>query len=201
MVDVDTIQDRLKQYFSVWGTTHINPETGIVDVDGRVELIEPISQLPVQFGKVTGGFLCNEKRLESLVGAPRTVGEQFSCRGNRLTSLEGGPKWVGGNYGCSNNQLMSLVGAPVHVGTSFQVDENPLQSLEGMPEHIGKEIWLLYDPHLPLLRLLTVKRCILSYGPVSVKEILKKYQGQGKPGAIRAAAELAKAGFKGNAKW
>jgi hypothetical protein len=34
-----------------------------------------------------------------------------------------------------------------------------------------------------------------------VNSIMNKYLGQGKPGAIKCAAELIKAGFKDNARW
>jgi hypothetical protein len=37
--------------------------------------------------------------------------------------------------------------------------------------------------------------------PQVVNEIMTKYEGQGKPGAIKAAAELIRAGYKENARW
>jgi hypothetical protein len=37
--------------------------------------------------------------------------------------------------------------------------------------------------------------------PTPIVEILNKYVGQGKSGAIKCAAELIKAGFKDNARW
>jgi hypothetical protein len=128
------------------------------------------------------------------------VGKDFSCSKNRLTTLVGGPAWVGGAYFASNNQLTSLVGAPDHVGRSLQVNTNPLTSLEGMPVELKGQIWLDYTFDLPLLRLLETKD-MMSYAPDPVRVILAKYAGQGKPGALKAAGELIKAGFKHNAKW
>lgn len=201
MVDVPTIQQLLRDHFDVYGTATIDPETGTVDVEGRVILAKPLRKFPVQFGQVSGNFSCTECGLESLQGAPHTVGLSFGCSKNRLMSLEGAPKWVGGGFFCANNQLTNLVGAPDHVGGSMQVNSNPLISLEGMPSELTGGIWLEYGRYLPLLRLLSTTGFVMSFAPDQVKEILNKYKGEGKAGAIKAAAELVKAGFKGNAKW
>jgi hypothetical protein len=201
MVDVSAIKTLLTDHFDVYGDAHIDPETGIVDVEGGVILAKPLRKFPVQFGTVTGKFTCSDNRLESLVGAPHTVGDIFGCTKNRLTSLVGGPQWVGGGFLCSLNQLTSLVGAPDHVGRSLQISDNPLKSLNGMPVELKGSIWLDYHKDLPLLRLLGVPDFMLSYAPNPVGAILDKYKSQGKPGALKAAAELIRAGFKGNARW
>jgi hypothetical protein len=97
-----------------------------VDVNGGVFITEvnELQSIPVQFGKVTGGFWCYGNKLTSLEGAPHTVGGDFSCHGNKLTSLEGGPQKVGGNFWCSDNQLTSLEGAPQTVGGTFWCSNN-----------------------------------------------------------------------------
>jgi hypothetical protein len=200
MVDVDAIQLLLKKHFDILGTVHVDPHTGVVNVEGSVVDMKPMPKMSVQFGQVTGKFVCSESRLESLVGAPHTVGKDFSCSKNRLTTLVGGPAWVGGAYFASNNQLTSLVGAPDHVGRSLQVNTNPLKSLEGMPVELKDRIWLDYTFDLPLLRLLETKD-MMSYAPDPVRVILAKYAGQGKPGALKAAAELVREGYKQNARW
>jgi len=154
MVDVAAIHDRLKKHFDIFGTVHIDPHTGVVDVEGSVGTLGIMSKLPVQFGTVTARFGCSESRLESLVGAPHTVGKEFSCNKNRLASLVGAPRSVGGGFWVNNNQLTSLEGAPDHVGTNMQCNGNPLNSLAGMPAVVKGQIWLDYDANLPLLRLL-----------------------------------------------
>lgn len=201
MVDTHSIHRLLKEHFNITGTIHVDAETGLVDVEGSVELLGRPQQLPVQFGTVTQKFNCSGARLESLAGAPHTVGKEFTCSGNRLTSLEGGPQWVGGGYWCPNNQLTNLVGAPDHVGGTMSVEGNPLKSLDGMPSELRVGIWLQYQHHLPLLRLLTAPAFVLSYAPDPVITILNTYRGQGKKAAIKAAAELIKAGYKENARW
>ena len=200
MVDVTTIHELLNEYFDVVGEVLVDPDTGVVHVQGHVKLIKRTTQLPVQFGTVYGNFSCSESRLETLAGAPQTVGIDFACGNNRLTTLVGGPRSVGGAYYASNNQLTSLVGAATHVGRSLQINTNPLKSLDGMPVVVKGRIWLDYDRDLPLLRLLEFDD-MLSYAPDPVRVILTKYAGQGKPGAIKAAGELIKAGYKANAKW
>ena len=201
MVDVAAIQELLKTHFDIIGTVHIDPHTGVVDVQGSVVDMKPMSILCVQFGTVTARFGCSECRLESLVGAPHTVGKEFTCSKNRLTSLAGAPRSVGGGFWCAHNQLTNLVGAPDHVGGSLQCNANPLKSLDGIPKVLKGQIWLDYDVHLPLLRLLETTAFVLSFAPDQVKNILNKYTGQGKPGALKAAAELVRAGYNANAKW
>jgi hypothetical protein len=60
-----------------------------------------------------------------LVGAPKTVGEDFYCSYNLLTSLEGAPETVGGDFYCGYNKLTSLVGVPKYVGGIFVCNDNP----------------------------------------------------------------------------
>ena len=176
MVDVAAIQALLKKNFDIIGTIHVDPETGVVDVEGGVVDMKPMLKMSVQFGTVTGSFLCSESRLESLMGSPHTVGKDFGCAKNRLTSLEGGPKWVGGGFWCSNNQLTSLVGAPDHVGRSLQINGNPLKSLDGMPVELKGQVWLDYNRDLPLLNLIELEAgFMLSYAPDKVSAILKSY--------------------------
>ena len=79
---------------------------GTIDVKGDVNLYKwnKISELPIQFGKVTGNFFCWGIGLTSLKGSPKVVGGHFTCNGNQLTSLKNAPKVVGGNFSCENNK-------------------------------------------------------------------------------------------------
>jgi hypothetical protein len=91
----------------------------------------------LHFGRVIVSFYCNNNQLQSLEGAPQSVGGNFYCGNNQLSSLEGAPHSVGGNFYCYNNQLKSLEGAPSSVGGDFYCDNNSLQSLEGAPASVG----------------------------------------------------------------
>jgi hypothetical protein len=99
----------------------INPQTGLVDVDGDFDCSEQdlTDFKDVRFGVVSEDFICRNNQLTSLEGAPQDVGGDFYCHDNQLTSLVGAPQSVGQDFNCSNNQLTSLEGAPQDVGGYF----------------------------------------------------------------------------------
>jgi hypothetical protein len=205
MVNISQVEKILKQYFKISGKVSIGPDL-VVDVQGDVRLKRNINQLPVQFGHVSGSFYCVSHRLTSLQGAPHHVGTHFSCINNMLTSLQGAPGHVGGNFDCQHNKLTSLQGAPAHVGGDFDcsyntLTSNMLTSLEGAPDHVGGDFLCTYGAHIPLLRLIMYDRVIFWEAPEQVAEIIDKYAGEDKPGALKAAAELVRAGYKDNARW
>jgi hypothetical protein len=76
-----------------------------------------------------------------------------------------------------------------------------------MPEGC-KQVILPYNRNAPILRLLVYPEVHFVWGGGVtlgrhdvVNEIMAKYAGQGKSGAIKAAAELIRAGYKENARW
>ena len=254
MVDVDLISKQVKRHFRIKGTFEVNPITGEVDVKGNVTfkgLASSEGRFPVQFGTVSGDFVCHDlgvvslqgsphtvmgnfwcqnsslesiprltsleggprvvhggfscmnNLLTNLVGAPEQVGDWFGCDTNLLTSLQGAPEKVGGSFSCWNNKLTSLEHGPKWVGSDYACHKNPLTSLSGFPQHVADVVRVSYNKNLPLLRLLGVthRRILVDNAPKAVIKILQAYVGQGKPGAIKAAVELVKAGYKGNARW
>lgn len=172
-------------------------------------------------------FLCDHNRLKSLKYAPVQVGRSFDFSDNFITSLEHSPQKVPGFYKCSRNMLTSLdhapdnvkalfcnynlltslKGAPKFISSTLWCSGNRLQSLEGLPEHASDIILNLADsPQLPLLRLLAVqglKRVDLGlhFKQDIRQQIIDKYLGQGRSGALLAAAELIRAGHSENARW
>ena len=205
MVDKDKILRTLKQYFAYHGTVDID-DSGVVSTTGDVQFTGGQKKLPVRFGEVRGTFKVTQRKLTTLVGAPHTVGIQFICWGNQITSFEGAPVKVGFEVYARDCQLTNLKGAPAC--TQLFVQNNPLQSLEGMPDNL-KVIAFTWHAHLPLLqslkaeevRLYSADAHTVSTSELVCDKILRKYAGEGKPGAIRAAAELIKADLKGNARW
>ena len=138
--DIDTI---CKKY----GITNYTINNGLVDVDASVNLVNrKLTKLPLQFGKVTGNFFCDNNQLTTLEGAPKTVEGNFYCNHNKLTSLEGGPKEVEGNFYCNNNQLTSLEGAPKTVEGNFYCSNNKLTSLEGGPKWVEGNFDCSFNP-------------------------------------------------------
>lgn len=227
MVDVNKISDLLKEHFKIDGAYEIDPLTGLVNVSGDISVTDdwrvmPITRLPVNFGHVTGDFLCENERMVSLKGSPHLVDGSFYCTNSKLTSLKGAPKRVGGTFNCYNNRLKTLKGAPVHVGDDFwcgynqltsllgapdhvggsvYAEGNPLKSLEGAPTHVRLIFEVTWDPALPLLRSLAYSQARVSGAPAQVEQIISKYAGQGKAAALNCALELKQAGFEGNARW
>jgi len=149
----------------------------------------PNDRLPIRFGKITGTFWARWCGLRRLDGLPYEVGASCVLAGNYMTNLVGAPKKVPGRL-------------DLEYATS-------LQSLEGFPNEVGHCIFT-WREDLPLLRLLTAKKLQLDLNQANKPEahparhcleILNKYAGQGRAGAIDCKRELVAAGFEGNAKW
>ena len=205
MVNTHEIEQKFKKHFSYSGViTHVDPVTGQIDVDGYVGLQHKMTRLPVQFGNVTHTFSCSDSKLKTLVGAPSHVRGAFDCANNQLTTLQHAPEYVGRDFLCAHNKLTNLIGAPDQVGVDFNCHSNPLTSLEGAPKIIPGWFHVSYTPTLPLLRTLVARQgVVLHDAPREVKQILNDpaHMGKGKASAIKAAAELVRSGFKGNARW
>lgn len=121
------------------GQWKFDSSTGLVNVDGNFDCSESglIDFKNVNFGKISGDFVCSKNKLTSLEGAPQKVDGFFNCYKNNLTSLKGAPQIVGGDFYCTSTTLMSLVGAPQTVGGTFHCSNNKLTSLEGAPKTVG----------------------------------------------------------------
>jgi len=126
-------EELVKSYFKIHGTIKINND--VVDVEGEVSSIMPMTELPFQFGKVTGEFICPQNNLTSLKGSPCSV-HNFYLSDNKLESLEGGPTEVNGFF-CEDNRLSSLIGSPTKVTSDFNCSNNELASLIGAPKTVG----------------------------------------------------------------
>jgi hypothetical protein len=91
--------------------------------------LKSLTEMPIRFRKVNGGFYCSQNQLTKLEGAPSTVGRSFNCSDNNIISLKGAPLEVGGSFYCSNNYLTSLQYAPSAVGVDFFCSYNKLLSI------------------------------------------------------------------------
>ena len=112
-------------------------DDGKVNVDNDVDLShQRLTELPLQFGKVTGNFNCSWNKLTTLKGSPSEVGGDYICLKNELTSLDGATKEsnVGGKYDISfNKNILSLKGTPEKIGDSTI----NITSLEGKPNNLS----------------------------------------------------------------
>lgn len=83
---------------------------GVVDVHSNVDISnKQLTSIPIQFGIVSGEFLCNRNKLTSLKGSP-TKCKAFYCDENELTALEFAPSTIMGNFDFDNNYITSLIG-------------------------------------------------------------------------------------------
>jgi hypothetical protein len=107
---------------------------------------------------------------------------------------------------CEIKNKIEIQKLPVQFGNvsgDFNCGRNQLTTLEGAPSSVGGSFYCSYSDNLPLLRLLLIKDVKEIYlVPINdiVEDILNKYIGQGRGGALACAAELTKAGFKNNAR-
>jgi hypothetical protein len=157
--------------------------------------------------QVGGSVSVARSRIKDLVHAPNRVGGSFyAYYCEDLVSLQGAPRWVGGDFKAYNCALTSLQGAPLVVKGVFEVRGNPLENYDHVPEGCAAVI-VPYNRSAPILRLLQYPEVSFTWDGVTkqahpaVDAIMRKYAGQGRTGAIKAAAELIKAGYKDNAKW
>lgn len=197
-----------ERWFSYSGNYNIDDE-GYVNCDGAVSLNTPLDggKLSVRFGKVDRSFSCMNGNLNSLEGIPKQLGGSLRLKENRLTSLEGLPSNIGGGIDVSRNLLTNLIGCPRIINGDLDISKNPLTSLEGLPIEINGEISVsIVDENFPILRLLLVNNVELyqiypnSQQYMILENILNKYKDQGRKSLLQCAAELTRAGFKGNAK-
>jgi hypothetical protein len=207
MVDEDQIRKLLHTYFQCLGDVEVQAD-GSVNASGDVTLMyaPPDGVIPVQFGIVDGDFRAENKRLKSLRNVPDSC-HSLRVSNNYIQSLEYCPVSLD-ILDVDKNLLTNFEHAPEQVDTIFAFG-NPLTSLMGLPQS-SYRIHMTYRENLPLLRLVDAEYVHLgSPGPGTarltpfepVNSIINKYVGQGKPGAIKCAAELIKAGYQENARW
>lgn len=109
-------------------------DDGSVDVDDDVNLSNyNLIEIPLQFGRVSGYFNCNDNSLTSLKGSPTSVKGTFDCSYNKLTTLEYAPQSIGNNFYCHDNKLTSLKGANLIGGNIFHCSYNRLKTLDFLP--------------------------------------------------------------------
>jgi hypothetical protein len=191
----------------------VDDETHEVNVKAHSITLKVKKRIPIKMGIVQGRFNCDKCELETLENAPHTVSDNFSCHSNYLTSLVGGPQSVGshsmggGTYSSAHNLLSNFEGAPTEF-TGYFVGvgqmSNGLTNVDGLPPD-ARQVDITYQKHLPMLKLINQKSVHVRQGLTAdlhpITHIIEKYKQQGKPGAIRAAAELIRAGYKENARW
>jgi len=121
-------------------------ENLVVDVCGIVDLsFKYLTELPFQFGKVTGSFHCYNNRLTSLLNCPHTILGSFNCANNRLTSLQYCPAMVGGNFYCDNNKFVVTKENAYQWLQAIKNNRKAYFYIKNPPEEISNFYKLLYE--------------------------------------------------------
>jgi hypothetical protein len=80
-----------------------------VDVARSVFLFyDNLTEIPIQFGVINGGFFCTNNKLKSLKGSPYIVNGSFHCQNNELINLDYCPKIITENFICSDNPIKNI---------------------------------------------------------------------------------------------
>lgn len=205
------IRTTFRKYFTTTGKVSIIG--GVVSVNGSCNIKsvrsddDKLTSLPVKFDVIDNNFSCGFHKLSNLDGAPNVVGGEFWVPGNQLRDLTGGPTKVHGDYRCQlNRDMSSLKGVAKEIGGNLDVYGCNIKTFDYLPEYIGGFIQLSYNQHLPMLKLILIEGLKeVRFDPIhdrgrQVQTILTNNLGKGKGGMLAAAAELIKAGFRGNAR-
>jgi len=89
---------------------------GIVTVIGSVNMSgRELTEIPWEFGSVTGDFDCSNNRITSLRNSPSDIGGNFNCSSNLLKTLEFSPRFVKGDVYLGRNKFESLRGMSLFV--------------------------------------------------------------------------------------
>lgn len=129
--------NQVKQWLDKMGVVEYTINDDLtVDIDGSVVLYsQGLSEIPVQFGEVSGNFECAKNKLTTLKGCPYYVGWSFDCSHNKLTTLEYSPKEVGENFICNSNELTTLKGMETSFPGRFNCGSN--DSLPSLISSLG----------------------------------------------------------------
>lgn len=189
------------------------------------------TRIPLPFGRVSASFEASDVGLLSLENSPKYVGLNFRVEKNLLISLAHAPGFVGKDFDAFENlYLTRLDCAHTVVGNDLDVQKCNLTNLDNCAQ-VEAGLWVKgnknltnirgipycahlfidYHPELALLPALKVNEInVRNIGdhfphdpdaPKKLLDIVRKYAGTGKSGALNCALELKKAGFAGNARW
>lgn len=189
-----------EQWFRVsgrWWTDETDLENVIIHVQGDVKLkwqvhvIPDNLRIPYTFGEVSGNFDCHACMIKDLTGCPQKVGGNFNAGWNPILTLKGSPKWVGGNYNVQECvDLYNVSDVATHVGGEFVV---------GWRKHMGMIRPLMYSSRINLQKPPQYSTWDDIHDMQLVQTVFDEQAGTGKAGALKAAGELIRMGYKSTA--
>lgn len=150
--------------------------------------------------EVTGDFICDYNNLTTLVGAPEKVNGSFHCSINKITSLKGAPKIVGGTFSCGGNELTSLEGVPKEIGGYLNINNNKITSFKDIHKIITKINGEIYcegnQIKSHVIGLLLIQGVKKIYSAEKWDKILNRHVGKGRARVIDCQNELIDAGYE-----
>ena len=157
------------------------------------------------------------EQLTSLEGRPTVVKGNYDISMTKISDLAGIAQKIGGGVSlqrCKN--LTSLHGINPGFTNTINALRSDLLEVGSMPLNT-KEIMLNWRPDMPVLKLLLSRTQVIWDASYRLgmrpeewtahiqtldqfKQIFNRYQGRGANGVMPCAAELIKAGYRGNAR-
>ena len=135
-----TSESEIRDFLSKFNISNFTVNgDGSVDVQGSIYLDNlKAKQLPVQFGKVDGDFVCNGGELVTLKGSPRYVNGNYYVHHNRLKDFQYSPEEVTGNVSYDNNEeVTSIEGIVPKIGGDLFMENLPkLENLHNIHKHV-----------------------------------------------------------------
>jgi len=179
-------------------------KAGAYDVNGDVHFDAGAvkeEKFPVQFGHVTGNFICAGGELKTAEGCPTQVDGELFINHNHLTSLFGMPAVVGTHCSIAGNiELRSLEHCSQHIGGKMYMQMLPeITSLQDIHKNIKSVGGILDVTDTPLkshvLGLLLIKKLpAVRMDNKKVEEIINKHLA-GERDIHTCQEELIEAGF------
>lgn len=136
-----TIEEEFCEMYGIYSYTV--DENNFINTNTPVFLSDKvITELPVKFGTVTGGFWISNNGLTTLKGCPKKIiNGGFSAAQNNLTSLEGCPNEIDGDLYLHENKLTNLEYFPKKLNGSVYLRDNKLTSLKGCAKTINGDFY------------------------------------------------------------
>ena len=203
----DQVLEQVKYYCDEWLTDkqiEIQDDLSVI-IHTSVDLVKPPPQgrLPIKLHMVDGDVGAYNMKLTTLENFP-DVCENLDVSNNLLDSLAHVPASLV-KLNVRRNRLTSLEHLDETSAVYVNAIQNPLTSLKGLDSVRPElELWISWDPQLPMLRLLNATHVFISDKGDKVEPlntIMNTYAGKGKTHMLNCALELKKAGYEGNARW
>ena len=147
-----TIEEEFCENYGIW--SYNIDDDNYINTNSPVFLSERgITELPVKFGTVNGGFYISNNELVTLKGCPKKIiNGSLSAAENKLTSLEGCPIEIDGDLYLHQNKITNLEHFPKKLSGSVYLRDNNLTTLKGCAKTINGDFYISENKKLTSLK-------------------------------------------------